>query len=164
MWEQGWRLCPSAGDSRPWGECTDPWQKGHRQPLSSGKNAGIRAAICSGMSPPCTTHGFRKGSFGKHLQAYGSFLSQDFFNLLCFLVCLGLEGGAGVKFRGELFGFGWGVRLCLQKAQLEKKEWRAEWWNKEPQSSLFPTHVPCTEIRRTNTPLFLMMALPSIIN
>lgn len=92
VWEQGWRLCPGAGDSRPRGECTDPWQKGHRQPPSSGKNPGIRAAICSGMVPPHTTHGFRKGSFGKHLQAYGSFLSQDFFNLLCFLVCLGLEG------------------------------------------------------------------------
>lgn len=35
---------------------------------------------------------------------------------------------------------------------------------KLPQSSLFPTHVPYTEIKRTNTPLFLMMALPSIIN
>lgn len=33
-----------------------------------------------------------------------------------------------------------------------------------PQSSLFPTHVPYTEIKRTNTPLFLMTALPSIIN
>lgn len=62
-----------------------------------------------------------------------------------------------------------GCRLSLQKAWLGREKTGGlsggiKSSAKLPQSSLFPTHVACTEIKRTNTPLFLMMALPSIIN
>lgn len=55
VWERGPRLCRSDGDSRPPGECTDPWQKGHPAPQTAPelrKNPEIRAAICSGVSFP----------------------------------------------------------------------------------------------------------------
>lgn len=64
-----------------------------------------------------------------------------------------------------LFG---GVQALAGKKENEKKSGGLSGGIKSaanlPQSSLFPTHVPYTEIKRTNTPLFLMTALPSIIN
>lgn len=185
VWEQGPQLCRSDGDSRPPGECTDPWQKGHAAPQTAPelrKNPEIRAAICSGVSSPPgtphTTHGFRKGSFGKHLKTYGSFLSQDFFNSLCFLLFFFLREEFDGGFRGDVLV--WFVLLrggagscCKKKTWMGKKKNRKRGGGlrggiksaaKLPRSSLFPTHVPYTEIKRTNTPLFLMMALPSIIN
>lgn len=64
VWERGPRLCRSNGDSRPPGECTDPWHKGHAVPQTAPElrnNPRIGAAIFSGVSstpapPPRAQH------------------------------------------------------------------------------------------------------------
>lgn len=137
MWQRGRGCAPPWGQS-PSGRGHRPLAQGSRQPRAQGKNRdqgkkkkknGIRKSAL-GCPPlpaatPCTTHGFRKGSFGKHLQTYGAFLSQDFFNSLCFLVFL-LEGGVWRGVLGGVWflfclGGGGGCRLLLQKAWLGKK-------------------------------------------
>lgn len=125
VWERG-RGWSRAGDSSPpSGRVHRPLPKGHGEPPSSGKTGQQSRNLRWALLPPRTAHAFRKGSFGKHLQTYGSFLSQDFFNSLCFLVFL--EGGVWWGFFGGgcfvLFclGGGGGCRLLLQKARLGKK-------------------------------------------
>lgn len=62
VWERGLWLCRSDGDSRPLGECTDPWQKGHAAPQtapSSGKTQRSEpqsVAGCPSPPPPCAQH------------------------------------------------------------------------------------------------------------
>lgn len=131
MWERGPWPCPAMGTAAPQASAPTPGRRvmpRRRQPRSSGKNAGIRAAICAGVSspippPPAQHMASERGSFGKHLQTYGSFLSQGFFNSLCFLVFFGGRSSEGVLRGGVLFclGGGEGCRLLLQKAWLGKK-------------------------------------------